>query len=108
MSSGHTHGLYRPGDTVVHRLPAHCKLVAVIVFVLLVVATPRTAFWAFGAYALLLAGVSTLAQVPPATLLRRMKRRMLTRRAQNRITKADTRMLQYQRITVSMFIRFGR
>jgi cobalt/nickel transport system permease protein len=56
----------------VHRLPAHCKLVAVIVFVLLVVATPRTAFWAFGAYALLLAGVSTLAQVPPATLLRRM------------------------------------
>jgi cobalt/nickel transport system permease protein len=72
VSAGHTHGLYRPGDTVVHRLPAHCKLVAVIVFVLLVVATPRTAFWAFAAYALLLAGVSALAQVPPATLLRRM------------------------------------
>ncbi|HEX7187789.1 MAG TPA: CbiQ family ECF transporter T component, partial [Actinomycetes bacterium] len=72
MSAGHTHTLFLPRDTVVHRLPPHCKLVAVLTFVLVVVATPRDAFWAFGAYALLLCVVAAIAQVPLATVLRRM------------------------------------
>jgi len=72
VSTGHTGTLYRPGDSVVHRLPPHCKLVAVLTFVLVVVATPRDAFWAFGAYALLLAGVAALAGVPAGVVARRM------------------------------------
>lgn len=74
MSSGHgpAHGLYRPGGTVVHRLPPHTKLVAVLTFVLLVVATPREAFWAFGLYAGLLAAVAALSRVPALVVLRRM------------------------------------
>lgn len=72
MSAGHSHALYLPGSSVVHRLPAHCKLVAVLTFVLLVVATPREAFWAFGVYALLLAGVAAAAGVPTGVVARRM------------------------------------
>lgn len=74
MSSGHghAHGLYRPGDTVVHRLPPHTKLVAVLTFVLVVVATPREAFWAFGLYAGLLAAVAALSRVPALVVARRM------------------------------------
>ncbi|WP_431902902.1 cobalt ECF transporter T component CbiQ [Nonomuraea sp. bgisy101] len=64
MGAGHHHQLYRPGDTPVHRLPPQCKLVAVLVFAGVVVATPREAFWAFGAYALLLALVAGIARVP--------------------------------------------
>ena len=72
MSAGHSHALYLPGDTVVHRLPPQCKLVAVLTFVIVVVATPRDAFWAFGVYALLLAAVAVVARVPAPTVLRRM------------------------------------
>jgi cobalt/nickel transport system permease protein len=72
VSAGHSHALYLPRDTVVHRLPPHCKLVAVLTFVLVVVATPRDAFWAFGVYALLLAGVAAVARVPARTVLKRM------------------------------------
>jgi cobalt/nickel transport system permease protein len=72
VSAGHSHALYLPRDTVVHRLPPHCKLVAVLTFVIVVVATPRDAFWAFAVYALLLTGVAVVAQVPAPTVLRRM------------------------------------
>jgi cobalt/nickel transport system permease protein len=64
--------IYRPGATAVHALPAHCKLLAVLGFVLIVVATPREAVWAFAAYAALLAAVAVAARVPPGLLLRRM------------------------------------
>lgn len=64
--------LYRPGATPVHRLPAHCKLVAVLGFMLAVVATPREAMWAFAAYSLLLALVAAVARVRPGFLARRM------------------------------------
>ncbi|MET8141644.1 cobalt ECF transporter T component CbiQ [Sphaerisporangium sp. NPDC005288] len=72
MGAGHTHQLYRPGDTVIHRLPPQCKLPAVAAFAVVVVATPREAFWAFGVYALLLAAVAAVARVPARFLLRRM------------------------------------
>ena len=51
-------------DTPVHRLPPEVKIVAMVVFTLAVVATPREAFWAFGAYAVLVAAVAALARVP--------------------------------------------
>lgn len=72
MGAGHAQLIYRPGDTPVHRLPPQCKLVAALGFVLIVVATPREHFWAFGAYAAMLAALLTLARLPPAFTLRRM------------------------------------
>ncbi|MFI5620736.1 cobalt ECF transporter T component CbiQ [Streptomyces sp. NPDC051567] len=72
MGAGHAHQLYRPGDSPVHALPPHCKLAAVLAFVLVVVSTPREAVWAFGLYALLLAAVAALARVPAGYLLRRL------------------------------------
>jgi cobalt/nickel transport system permease protein len=56
----------------VHGLPAHCKILSLLAFVLLVVATPREAVWAFALYATLLAAVAAAARVPPAFLARRM------------------------------------
>jgi cobalt/nickel transport system permease protein len=56
----------------VHRLPAHCKLVALLAFVLCVVATPAGAYPAFAAYAAALAAVVVASRVPPTFLLTRM------------------------------------
>ena len=72
MAVGHSHLLYRHGDSVVHRLPAHAKIVSLVAFVLIVVATPRDRFWAFPAYAALLAVVAVLARVPATFIARRM------------------------------------
>ena len=72
MATGHSHRLYRHGNTVVHRLPAHTKLLALVLFVLTVVATPREQYWAFGAYLVLLAAVSVAAAVPAGFIARRM------------------------------------
>ncbi|AZM46482.1 cobalt ECF transporter T component CbiQ [Streptomyces sp. WAC 06738] len=72
MGAGHAHKLYRHGDSPVHRLPAHVKVVAAFSFVLITVATPREAVWAFGAYALLLTGVAAAAHVPAGFVLRRL------------------------------------
>ncbi|TDD85000.1 cobalt ECF transporter T component CbiQ [Actinomadura darangshiensis] len=72
MGAGHAHRLYLPGASPVHRLPPQCKLVAVLAFVLLVVATPRERIWAFGVYALLLAAVTAAARVPFGTVARRI------------------------------------
>ncbi|MEU8523267.1 cobalt ECF transporter T component CbiQ [Streptomyces sp. NPDC048577] len=72
MGAGHTHTLYRRGDSPVHALPAHTKLAAVLAFVLAVVSTPREAVWAFGLYALLLGAVAARARVPVGFLLRRL------------------------------------
>ncbi|MDT0347003.1 cobalt ECF transporter T component CbiQ [Streptomyces litchfieldiae] len=63
--------LHRPGRTPVHALPAHCKILAHLAFVLLVVATPREAVWAFGLYAALLAAAAALARLPAGFMLRR-------------------------------------
>ena len=71
MGAGHAHPLYRAGDSVVHRLPAHVKIVVAFVFVLAVVATPREAFAVFGLQFLLLVGVWTVARIPPGWLAAR-------------------------------------
>ena len=72
MAVGHSHLLYRHGDSVVHRLPAHVKIVSLVAFVLIVVATPPDRFWAFPVYAALLAVVAVLARVPATFIARRM------------------------------------
>lgn len=72
MGTGHHHRIHLAGDTVVHRLPPQCKLVAVAAFALVVVATPRGWVGVFGLYALLLAVTARVARVPLAFVLRRM------------------------------------
>lgn len=72
MSGGHSHLLYRHGDSLLHRLPAHVKVLALLAFVLIVVATPRERFAAFAAYVVLLAATAAVAALPPAFVLKRM------------------------------------
>lgn len=72
MGAGHAHTLYRHGHSPVHRLPPHCKLVAVLGFVVVVVSTPREALWAFALYAVLLAAVAAVARIPAGFLLKRL------------------------------------
>ncbi|KRE38096.1 cobalt ABC transporter permease [Janibacter sp. Soil728] len=45
-------------------MPAHLKILATLLFVIAVVATPREAIWAFGVHALLLLGVILASRVP--------------------------------------------
>ena len=72
MGAGHGHHLHWHGHSPVHRLPAHVKVVALVAFVLVVVATPRELFWVFGVHAALLATAVAVSQVPPGYLARRM------------------------------------
>ncbi|MEU6730755.1 cobalt ECF transporter T component CbiQ [Nonomuraea wenchangensis] len=72
MSAGHHHRLHLPGDSVVHRLPPQCKLLAVLAFAIVVVATPRERFWAFAVHAVLLGAVAAAARVPAGHIVRRM------------------------------------
>ncbi|MEU9058504.1 cobalt ECF transporter T component CbiQ [Streptomyces sp. NPDC048430] len=72
MGTGHAHKLYRHGHSPVHALPPHCKLAAVLCFVVVVVSTPREAVWAFGLYAVLLAAVVAVARIPAGFLLKRL------------------------------------
>jgi cobalt/nickel transport system permease protein len=71
VGAGHAHPLYLDGDSPVHRLPPEVKIVAAVAMTVAVVATPREAFWAFGAYAVLLAGVAVAAGVGPGWLAKR-------------------------------------
>jgi cobalt/nickel transport system permease protein len=68
---GHAHGLYVQGTSVVHRLPPQVKVAAALAFVFAVVATPRTAFWAFGVDALALATLARLGAGLPLLLVAR-------------------------------------
>ena len=72
MGAGHAHALFVPRESPVHRLPAQCKIAAVVLFVLVVVSTPATTFSAFGAYALVLVALVLVARLPPLLVVRRM------------------------------------
>ncbi|RZS34216.1 cobalt/nickel transport system permease protein [Herbihabitans rhizosphaerae] len=62
------HALHRPGDTSAHLLAPQIKIVSTFLFVVCVVATPRTEFAAFGAYLVVLTGVWVIARIPPRWL----------------------------------------
>ncbi|HEX5495803.1 MAG TPA: cobalt ECF transporter T component CbiQ [Mycobacteriales bacterium] len=66
-------GHYRDGGSPVHRLPPQCKIAALAGCVLVVVATPRGWFPAFGGYAAVLAAVAAVARVPVGVLVRRAR-----------------------------------
>ena len=48
------------------------KLAATVLFVVAVVATPREAFWAFGAHAALVVAAATIGRLPPGFMARRL------------------------------------
>src|SRR5687768_2846244 len=68
MAGGHAHVLYLDRASPVHRLAPEVKIAAMVAFTVAVVATPRERFWAFGAYAILIAVVAALARVPAGWL----------------------------------------
>ena len=72
MGAGHGHRLHFHGHSPVHRAPAHVKLLALLGFMLVVVATPHDWYAAFAAEALLLLGVVALSRVPVTYLAPRM------------------------------------
>ena len=77
MEHQHHHGhdvgerLYIHRHSLVHRLPSHVKIVAVLAFIVVSVATPITRWQAFIAYFLAIFVVSLVAKIPTLTLLTR-------------------------------------
>jgi cobalt/nickel transport system permease protein len=72
VGAGHGHRLHYHGHSPVHRARAHLKLLALVGFMLVVVATPREWYPMFGGYLLVLLGVIAAARVPFGYLARRM------------------------------------
>ena len=72
MSAGHAHALFVHGHSRVHRLPAQVKLVALVVFVVAVVATPREMVWAFAVDAALVSAAAAAAHLGPRFVAGRM------------------------------------
>ena len=72
MGAGHGHRLHYHGHSVLHRARPELKILALVVFALVAVATPPTAYWAFATYAVVLTGAVVVSQVPPGYLAKRM------------------------------------
>ncbi|GGN69427.1 cobalt ECF transporter T component CbiQ [Actinoplanes lobatus] len=63
--------LHLDRESPIHRLSPEVKIVAVLLFTVIVVVTPREEFAAFAGYAVLIAIVAALARVPAGWLLKR-------------------------------------
>ena len=72
MGAGHGHRLHYHGHSPVHRAPAHLKLLALVGFMLVVVATPREWYWAYAVFLAVLLAVIAVSRVPPLYLFKRM------------------------------------
>jgi len=72
MRASHGHALHYHGHSPVHRLPAHTKIVALLVFVLAVVATPRNTFWPYAAHLLAILVAVRVSRVPFGYLGKRL------------------------------------
>ena len=72
MGAGHGHRLHYHGHSLVHRAQPHHKILALLAFVLVVVATPRDWFAAYAGYLVLLGAVIAVSRVPIGYLLKRL------------------------------------
>lgn len=72
MGGPHGHTLHFHAHSPVHRAPAHLKVLALLGFVLVVVATPREWFPVYAGYLAVVGVVVAVSRVPPAYLLKRM------------------------------------
>jgi cobalt/nickel transport system permease protein len=66
-------GLHVPGASPLHRAPPQVKVLAALAFVAAVVATPRSAPWAYAVHAAVLATVVVIAGLPARLLGRRLR-----------------------------------
>jgi len=71
VGAGHGHKLHYHGHSPVHRAPAHLKVVCLLAFMIVVVATPRDLYAAFAVYLAALLVVIGVSRVPPLYLLKR-------------------------------------
>ncbi|HEV8298120.1 MAG TPA: cobalt ECF transporter T component CbiQ [Acidimicrobiales bacterium] len=74
MGGSHAHGSSWPHASVtrVHRLPPECKVLATVLFILAVVATPREQIWALAAQAGVVLVVVGIARLPLRNFVRRL------------------------------------
>ncbi|MGZ8735767.1 MAG: cobalt ECF transporter T component CbiQ [Nocardioides sp.] len=72
MGAGHGHKLHFHGHSPIHRAPAHRKVLALLTFVIMVVATPKDWFAAYAVYLLVILGVIAVSTVPATYILKRM------------------------------------
>jgi cobalt/nickel transport system permease protein len=72
MGAGHGHRLHFHGHSPLHRAEPHHKILALLGFVLLVVATPRDWFAAYAGHLGLLLGVIVVSRVPLGYLFKRL------------------------------------
>ena len=72
MGAGHGHGLHFHGHSPLHRAAPHHKILALLAFVLVVVATPRDWYAAYLGFLLVLLVAIAVARVPFGYLARRM------------------------------------
>ncbi len=72
MGAGHGHRLHYHGHSPLHRAEPHLKILGLLAFVLVVVATPREWFPAYAGYLAGLAGVIAVSRVPFGYLLPRL------------------------------------
>ena len=72
MGAGHGHRLHYHGHSAVHRAEPHLKVLALLAFVLVVVAIPREWFAAYAALLAVLLAVIAVSRVPLGYLLRRL------------------------------------
>jgi cobalt/nickel transport system permease protein len=72
MGAGHGHRLHFHAHSPIHRAPAHVKLLSLVGFMLLVVATPREWYPVFAGYLAIVLGVIALSGVPFTYIARRM------------------------------------
>ena len=72
MGAGHGHKLHYHGHSPVHRAPAHLKVLALLAFMLLVVATPKDWYPAYAGFLLVLLAVIAVSRVPFGYIAKRM------------------------------------
>jgi cobalt/nickel transport system permease protein len=72
MGAGRGHRLHYHGHSPVHRAAAHLKILALVGFMLVVVATPREWYPVFAGYLAILLAVIALSRVPVGYLAKRM------------------------------------
>ena len=71
MGAGHGHKLHFHGHSPIHRVPAHLKILTLLAFMIVVVATPRDWYAAFAVYLLAIGIVIGVSRVPPTYILKR-------------------------------------
>jgi cobalt/nickel transport system permease protein len=72
VGAGHGHRLHYHGHSAIHRAQPHHKLLALLGFVLVAVATPNDRYWFFAGCFAVLVGVVAVSRVPYGYLAKRM------------------------------------